>query len=127
MSGAGVTAREIAIDLPFPVSTNRIWRRAAKGIRVSEEYRTWKESADRFVTYTGSWKHATKIAGRFTAEIVLDSNERRRAKDLDNYVKVILDWCQSRELIRNDSDCERLLVEWGDAPHGCRLMLRATS
>jgi hypothetical protein len=31
---------------------------------------------------------------------------------------------QSREIIRNDSDCKRLVVERGEAAAGCRLTLR---
>ena len=113
------------LDLPLPPSTNRIWARSPGGITLSKDYRIWKENADKFVLFTGAWWRATKITGRFTAEIVLDANERKRAGDLDNRIKATLDWCQSRELIRNDSDCDALTVCWGEAPTGCRVTLRA--
>jgi hypothetical protein len=38
-------------------------------------------------------------------------------------VKATLDWLQSRELIRNDSDMDWCEFGWGDAPHGCLVTL----
>lgn len=114
------------IELPFPPSTNRIWARGGHGgVTLSKDYRAWKDNADNFVLYTGAWRRARKIGGRFTFELVLDANERKRAGDLDNRIKATLDWCQSRELIRNDSDCEDVHAYWGDAAHGCRVTLRS--
>lgn len=113
------------IALPFPPSTNRIWARGVRGrVTLSPQYRAWKDVADQFVLYTGAWKKARKIEGPFTFELVLDRNERSRAGDLDNRIKATLDWCQSRELIRNDSDCEDVHAYWGEAPHGCQITLR---
>jgi Holliday junction resolvase RusA-like endonuclease len=115
-------------DLPFPPSTNRMWARGGRGnVTLTKGYRVWKESADKFVHYTGLWRRAVKITGRFTAEIILDANERRRSGDLDNRVKAVLDWCQSRELIRNDRDCDDLHAYWGKAPHGCRVIIEAAA
>jgi hypothetical protein len=38
---------------------------------------------------------------------------------------IVDDFLQSREIIRNDSDCQRLTVERGEAEAGCRLTLTA--
>jgi Holliday junction resolvase RusA-like endonuclease len=112
------------IALPFPPSTNRIWARGGHGnVTLSKDYRAWKEAADKFVLFTGDWRRAKKIPGPFRAEIILDRSERKRAGDLDNRIKAVLDWCQSRELIRNDRDLERLGAAWGEAPHGCLVTL----
>lgn len=112
------------LELPFPPSTNRIWARGGHGVTLSKDYRAWKDAADKFVLYTGAWRRAQKITGRFKFELILDENERRRGGDLDNRIKAALDWCQSRELIRNDSDCEDVHAYWGLAPHGCVVTLR---
>ncbi len=113
------------IELPFPPSTNRIWARGGHGgVTLSKDYRAWKEQADKFVLFSGDWRRAKKIPGPFTFELVLDTNERRRGGDLDNRIKAVLDWCQSRELIRNDSDCEDVHAYWGEAPHGARVTIR---
>jgi crossover junction endodeoxyribonuclease RusA len=120
--------REIEIHLPYPPSVNRIWRsnKAGTGTRrvsISPEYDQWKRAADRLAIALGSCRGVKKIAGKFEASIIL----QRRRGDLDNRVKGVLDWAQSRELIADDKNCERLTVEWGEAPHGCRLLLREMS
>lgn len=114
---------DIEVDLPMPPSVNRIWRanRAGKNkVSISPEYDQWRRHADRLAMALGSCRGVKKIMGKFEAKIVL----KRQKGDLDNRVKGVLDWAQSRELIRDDQDCERLIVEWGEAPHGCRLILR---
>lgn len=117
------------VDLPYPPSTNAIWKWNKNGVSTSKDYKVWKESADKFVMYTGAHKRATKITGHFTVDIVLDENERKRANaagrkmDADNFIKSVMDWCQSRELIRDDSDCDGGTWRWGLAPHGCRVTL----
>lgn len=128
----------IVLDLPFPPSVNRIWRqaRSASGQNPSPEhrrailrspgYRNWINQADRLVWATRRPGAHEKIAGPFTARITLDRDRRRI--DLDNAIKVVLDFAQRIEVIANDRHCESILAEWGascDAPHGCRLELTA--
>lgn len=118
-----LTPVEIVIDLPMPPSVNRIWRarRAGKArVSISPEYDQWKRHADRLAIATGACRGVKKIMGKFEAQIVL----QRQRGDLDNRVKGVLDWAQSRELTHDDQNCERLVVEWGEAPHGCRLTIR---
>ena len=114
---------DLMIDLPWPPSVNRIWRSQKAGKRrvyLAPEYASWKKAADILAISLGQVKHFKRINGGFEAHIIL----QRRRGDIDNRVKAILDWAQSRELILDDSNCERLLVERGEAPHGARLILR---
>jgi Holliday junction resolvase RusA-like endonuclease len=116
--------KAVVIDLPFPPSVNRIWRHG-KRVHLADEYQAWKTTADKFVMYSRQLRGAVGLTGPFHCEIILDRNERRRAGDLDNRIKPLLDWAQRAELIRNDRDLERLTAFWGEAPHGCRLTLEA--
>ena len=114
---------DIEIDLPLPPSVNRIWRSQKAGKRrvsLAPEYAAWKKAADHLAIALGQVRHFKRINGGFEAHIIL----QRSRGDIDNRVKAILDWAQSRELILDDSNCERLVVERGEAPHGCRLILR---
>jgi len=54
-----------------------------------------------------NWRRRQPLAEPFLAAILASMDCR---KDLDNLVKPLLDWAQSRELIRNDRDCVQLLV-----------------
>jgi Holliday junction resolvase RusA-like endonuclease len=112
----------LVLDLPAPISTNRIWRKTKTGVIKSVEYRRWQKRADDLLLELGQMKGGIKpIAGKFTALIVV----KRSRLDLDNNSKVVFDFLQSRYFIINDSLCEELTLRWGDAPTGCRVTLRA--
>ncbi len=120
---------EITLDLPMPPSTNRLWRsatvRATRKTRYykSPEYLGWCEQADITVMAARAFPKR-KITGPFTIEIQLGNGRG----DGDNRIKALLDWLQSRDIIRNDSDCRRGSWAWVDperAPRGCRVILRS--
>lgn len=114
---------DVVIDLPPPVSVNRIWRanRAGKKrISISPEYDKWKRDADRLTMAMGVFRGIRRINGNFEALIIV----RRRAGDLDNFSKGILDFLQSRGVIEDDKYCQRLILEWGEAPTGARVTVR---
>jgi Holliday junction resolvase RusA-like endonuclease len=118
-------ARVIAVELPTPPSTNSLWRQTAGSkasgtITLSEKYKAWKRQADMQVMAAGTLRGFKTITGKFEARIIL----ARGPGDLDNRIKSVLDWAQSREIIGNDKHCERITAEWGDAPTGCRLVIR---
>jgi Holliday junction resolvase RusA-like endonuclease len=118
---------EIVIDLPTPVSTNRIWRTGRGRTYRSEEYVAWCEQADAMVMATKGPGRLPKINGPFEVEILL-STIGRKGRDGDNYCKVVLDFCQSRDIVRNDSDCRRGSWAWVEpeqAPRGARVILRS--
>lgn len=123
---------ESTIDLPFPPSTNKLWRKTPRGIgmMLSKEYLAWKKNADKRLMANRGLAGRKKITGPFTAHLTLRSSGRdiggiNQRGDLDNKIKAVLDYAQRVELIADDKFCERLLVEWGEAPEGCRLILRS--
>jgi Holliday junction resolvase RusA-like endonuclease len=116
---------EIVLDLPFPPSMNRIWRaggRKSTGGRTvyrSDEYLDWMREADNLVMARRAFPKR-KIHGAFSAEVTLS---RKVRGDVDNRIKALLDFLQSREIIKNDSNCKRLTVERGEAECGCQVVL----
>jgi crossover junction endodeoxyribonuclease RusA len=111
---------EIVLDLPFPVSTNRLWRANRGRVHRSKAYIAWTEAADATVMASRQFPKK-KIHGPFTAQIILNPAFGRG--DADNHAKAPLDWCVSRGFVGDDRDCRRLTIEWGEAEHGCRLIL----
>jgi crossover junction endodeoxyribonuclease RusA len=114
------SAIEITIDLPIPPSVNAIWRSGRGRVYRSEKYLDWTAAADALVMANRQYPKR-KIGGHFSAHICLSEDHGRG--DLDNKIKAVLDWAQSRDLIRNDKDCRRLTAEYA-AVDGCRLILR---
>jgi Holliday junction resolvase RusA-like endonuclease len=127
---------EYEIDLPFPVSTNRLWKSAhvAGRTRVytSIEYSRWIKAADALYL-TQKRRISAQVLGNFTFHIILDHKHRKPSKishgrkigggDGDNRMKGPLDWCERVGLIHNDRDCDAWSGTWGDAPAGCRVIL----
>lgn len=110
----------IVIDLPVPPSVNRIWRANRAGpkkVSLSPEYKAWKDHADRLTMTTAQFRGLKTIVGPFEVKIII----QRQRGDLDNRAKGILDWLQSRGVVVDDKYCERLVMEWGEAPAGCRV------
>jgi Holliday junction resolvase RusA-like endonuclease len=108
------------LDLPVPPSVNRSrkvhWRGQARRAQ-------WKSAADALVLAHARGRRAT-IEGPFEATVTLSESATRM--DLDNAVKSLIDYAREIELIRDDGPkhMRRLVVQWGDAPEGCRLVLR---
>ena len=116
---------EIIIDLPIPTSANRIWRHSRGHVYQSKEYATWQKECDTTVLINRQYPRQ-RIAGPFEFCIYLARNSQN--SDGDNRVKAALDWLQSREIIRNDRDCQKGRWEWvptAEAPLGCRVHLRS--
>jgi crossover junction endodeoxyribonuclease RusA len=111
----------ITLDLPPPISVNRIWRKTKSGVIKSKDYEHWIKRADAMLVELGQLKGVKPVPGKFVAQITV----RRMKLDLDNSAKVVLDFLQSRMFITNDSLCEELTLRWGEAPTGCRVIVRS--
>lgn len=117
---------ELTIDLPFPVSTNRIWGSGRGRVFRSKAYRQWLTHADQQMLVGKFLRgHSHTISTPFEAQILLSSDYR--TGDADNRIKCVLDYAQSRKLISNDNLAQKVTVEWvlpNHAPVGCRLVLK---
>lgn len=116
---------DIVLDLPPPISTNRLWRSSKTetsriNVRKSGPYRAWLKRADAMLLEMGQLRGVKPIAGRFIALLVV----RKSNLDLDNNTKCVLDYLQSRNFILDDKLCQELTLRWGDAPTGCRVTVR---
>jgi Holliday junction resolvase RusA-like endonuclease len=115
---------EIILDLPFPTSTNRLHSHRGNCVHSTKEYIAWQKNADAWVLLKRQYPKQ-RIVGPFEIEILLDNHHRG---DGDNRIKAVLDWLQSREIIRNDIACRKGRWEWvptDQAPVGCRVILRS--
>jgi Holliday junction resolvase RusA-like endonuclease len=122
-----MTTTSITIELPFPPSTNRLWRIVRGGkVALSPEYKMWKDQAERlFVTQKrGLLAAGAKwpIIGPYRIDIVLDPGHR---SDTDNCIKAVNDWLQAVEIVKNDRYCVAGSWRRGQTPHGCRVSVKA--
>ena len=114
---------DIELDLPPPLSVNRTRKLNRAALRDIDR---WTKQADALVTsaWTGG-RRPKQALQQFEAIIILD--EQMNRLDGDNGVKLLIDYARRLGLIADDSKkyMRELRVMWGNAPHGCKLILRA--
>lgn len=97
----------IQIHLEYPPSANRLWIRAKKGIRKSDEYCAWLNDA--------GWRVKAQRPGHIRGPYKMVMHAVRpdkRKRDLSNLIKASEDLLQHVGVIGDDSDCELLTIRW---------------
>lgn len=114
---------DAVLDIPVPPSVNRTRRVNWKARPAVEK---WEKQVDSWLTYTGQFRKAKKAKPNGPYELTVILSDALCNTDPDNILKHAIDYLRRVELITNDSPkyARRLVVEWGDAPKGCRLILR---
>lgn len=111
------------LDIPVPPSVNRTRRINWAALPMVKK---WKKAADLVLMASGQYRAAKphRISGQYELTIVL--NEAKCRKDLDNPIKAAIDYLRRLDLIEDDSPkyARQVVIMWGDAPEGCRLILR---
>lgn len=99
----------IRLTLPFPISTNRIWR-AYKGRNIlTEDYRRWKALAASEIAL----QRPERLIGAFRITATLYRRDRRKL-DLDNRAKALLDALVAAKVIEDDSLAHQITLRWGE-------------
>jgi len=99
----------IDFRIPYPPSTNRIWRQGHGRMHKSQEYKDWLALA--------AWEMRAQLGPKRVIDepfkIVIRVNRPdRRKRDLDNLIKPILDLIAHYGLIENDSLCHWIDAQW---------------
>lgn len=99
----------IEFTIPYPPSTNRIWRQGHGRVHKSQEYKDWLALA--------AWEIRAQLGPRkvisqpFKLTVRVDRPDKRK-RDLDNLLKPILDLLGHYGLIENDSLCHWIDARW---------------
>ena len=116
----------VTIDLPFPTSTNAIWRNRQKGSYRSPEYIRWLGLAGQHWLTQRPRMAVKRISGAYSLSVILAPPDKRQ-RDLDNSLKSLNDFLVNSNIVDSDHLCSKLYVRWGDsqeAPLGCRVTIR---
>lgn len=114
------------LDMPCPPSVNRIWRNNGKRsiVSLAPAYKKWMREADALLLLTGAFRGKKTIEGEFVA--LIEIRRPTADSDLDNRIKALLDYAQSREFIANDRHLVEVLARWSTSiAQGARLTLRS--
>lgn len=117
---------DTVLDIPVPPSVNATRTLNKAALRKVD---AWKASADKRLMASGQYRAAkcTPVGDRFEVKIILC--ETKCKLDADNPAKAAIDYLRRIELIPDDSPkhMRRLVIEWGEAPEGCRIILRGAA
>lgn len=95
------------IHLPYPPSVNSIWKPTGKGgIYKDAKAKAWATEAGWLVRASG-----VKVRGPFIFSLTAYRPDKR-ARDIDNLAKVVLDALQAGGAIENDSLCQAVVMRW---------------
>lgn len=102
----------LTIELPFPPSMNTYWRHVGAKVLVSREGRVYRDLVSKLILLGPHWNQLP-LVGRLAMHIVARAKDRR-ARDLDNLGKAILDSLQYAGVYPNDSHIDDLHFVRGD-------------
>lgn len=101
----------VSIDLPYPISMNRIWRSGNGKVYRSDDYKRWINEA------TVAWYQQRpsltvwSVSSAYTIEILARPPDARQ-RDLGNLEKVVSDFLQYAGIIANDCLAEEIHMKW---------------
>lgn len=105
------SAQYVALTLPMPISTNRIWRNIVSGGKPrtlkSAEYRAWITEAGHVL----NTQRPGRVEGKY--ELRISISDRCRL-DIDNCIKCVSDLLQEHGVVENDRFCRSLRVKFTD-------------
>ena len=106
----------IQIILPYPPSTNALWRMGRRRMYKSKRYSDWMVSCfDPLIDFE-------TICHPVSIEMSVGRPDRRK-RDLDNITKPILDALETHKVLENDSLVERLLLYWSKEHQNVRVKI----
>ena len=107
------------VTIPFPPSTNSLWR-AVKGRNIkSKAYRAWEQMAGKVLMT----QRLERLAGPVDVTIKLCKPDKRR-HDIDNRIKAPLDLLVAHGLIDDDRNVQSILAYWHSEAEGCEIEVR---
>lgn len=115
---------DMVLDLPAPPSVNRTRRLDFSSLAIVN---AWKNVANAYVLAMKRRENAPlKLMKMSRFELLIVFSERSKL-DLDNGLKTLIDYLRKIEAIEDDSPkhMRRLVVEFGHAPMGVRVTVRA--
>jgi crossover junction endodeoxyribonuclease RusA len=102
----------ISLSLPYPPTTNNLYRNTGGRGRVkTEHYKAWLNEAGWLVKA----QRPAPLPGRYRLSLVATAPDARR-RDVDNLLKPVSDLLKACGVIEEDSLAKSVFAEWSDEP-----------
>jgi len=124
---------KLEITLPWPPSANRYWRFVNNRVLVSREARAYKNHV---IALSHTWPDIKFNDARLEVTITAHAPDKR-ARDLDNLIKITCDALQETGVFDNDAQIDKITIirgvpvdkktKWStDASTGCAQAFKQT-
>jgi crossover junction endodeoxyribonuclease RusA len=100
--------KSVSVQIPWPPSANRYWRKYRGRMVVSEEARKY---IDDITILALTWQIKT-FKTRLSLKIAAYPPDRR-VRDIDNILKIAIDSLQHAGIYEDDSQIDRIYIERG--------------
>ncbi len=98
----------ITLKLPIPPSVNALYSGNHRRFK-SKRYKAWIAEAEDAI----QGEKFTMMSGNIEVTYRICSPDNRR-RDLENYSKALSDFLVDHKIIEDDSNIQRLVMEWAD-------------
>ena len=116
----------VSVTLPYPPSTNSLWRQVRHGVIRSEKYQAWLNEATWLVKAAVMALPGKKgVPGPYALTVRLCPPDRR-LRDLDNVLKALSDALKHGGAIDGDHLCQRIDAAWDDSVEGAFCCVMST-
>ena len=99
------TLTNYVLELPYPPSANRYWRRVGNRVLISAEGRRYREEVQKILTALVF----PLLLGRLRVDVWAVMPDRRE-RDLDNVLKALLDALEYGGAFKRDSQVDQLQI-----------------
>jgi len=108
------------LHLPFPPTVNSYYKRGKYGVRIAEKGRKYRHLVLEEVQQ--QWGAAVALDEKLLLEVVLHPPDKVR-RDVDNYMKALLDSLTEAGVWEDDSQIDQLMIYRGERVFGGKVAL----
>lgn len=106
------------LNLPFPPSTNSLFKNRRGGRCKTARYLKWLADAEEMLSRQRTNKHTGNVAINIFAK-----KPDKRRRDLDNLAKGVCDFLVTHKIIADDSLIQFLSMKWVENPAGAYVII----
>jgi len=114
---------ELYIELPFPPTVNSYYSKTQRGIYISKKGRAFRDQCAECCVEQNAYN--LLLSGRLTMDVILYPLDVRR-RDLDNYMKGLLDALTISKVWEDDEQVDNLIIHRGIKVKGGKCAVRIT-
>ena len=109
------------LHLPFPPTVNSYYKKSRYGVHIAEAGRKYRSQV--LAEVEEQWGSTSRLDYKLYVEVVIHPPDKRK-RDLDNYMKALLDSLTEAGIWEDDSLIDQLIVYRGERTFSGKVSMR---